>query len=180
MISVPTGLHAIHVSARLPLAFTIFIYLEVFMSALHVIQVLIDRILYVYSNDKDLMLQLEGLPSKPKHIVKDKKNQREQRREDPYGRVQTGLHYQNSRSSRRKIKGMKEVNKKFRKKQPKKNTNEDYFWQVLKGRTNDSIKANVPKGRKPTNMREEFNKGVLSKLNKKPAGTKLTKYKSTY
>ena len=57
LISVPTGLHAIHISKRLPLIFTIFIYLEVFMSAMHVIQVLIDRILYVYSNN-DLLFRL--------------------------------------------------------------------------------------------------------------------------
>jgi len=66
IISVPTGLHALRISRRLPLVFQIFIYLEVFMSALHVVQVLIDRILYVYSNDKDLIQQLEELPSKPR------------------------------------------------------------------------------------------------------------------
>jgi hypothetical protein len=42
------------------------------MSALHVFQVLVDRILYVYSNDKELMEQLESLPSKPKSPVKEK------------------------------------------------------------------------------------------------------------
>jgi hypothetical protein len=70
MISVPTGLHALHVSRHLPLVFTIFIYLEVFMSALHVIQVLVDRILHVYSNDRELMEELESLPTKPKEQLK--------------------------------------------------------------------------------------------------------------
>lgn len=72
MISVPTGLHALHISRRLPLIFTIFIYLEVFMSALHVFQVLVERILYVYSNDKDLITQMESLPSKPRPKPKTK------------------------------------------------------------------------------------------------------------
>lgn len=72
MISVPTGLHALNISKRLPLIFTIFIYLEVFMSALHVFQVLVDRILYVYSNDKDLIEQMESLPSKPRPQQKNK------------------------------------------------------------------------------------------------------------
>jgi len=72
MISVPTGLHALHISRRLPLIFTIFIYLEVFMSALHVFQVLVERILYVYLNDKDLITQMESLPSKPRPKPKTK------------------------------------------------------------------------------------------------------------
>lgn len=74
MISVPTGLHALYISKRLPLIFTIFIYLEVFMSALHVVQVLVHRILYVYSNDKELIEQMESLPSKPRPQPKVKGN----------------------------------------------------------------------------------------------------------
>ena len=93
ILSVPMGLHALHISKALPLIFTIFIYLEVFMSALHVVHALVDRILYVYSNDKDLIEQMEELPSKTREqAMKDLGHT-----ENPYSRTKTGFKSQNTK-----------------------------------------------------------------------------------
>ena len=59
---------------------------------------------------------------------------------------------------------MKEFNKKHKKK-----TNEFGLWDIIKARNNDSIRVKNTEARKPTNMKEEFSKGVLSKLHKQPA-----------
>mmetsp|Transcript_6997 Transcript_6997/g.6179 ORF Transcript_6997/g.6179 Transcript_6997/m.6179 type:complete len:185 (+) Transcript_6997:530-1084(+) len=172
MISVPTGLHAIKKSKHLPLIFTIFIYLEVIMSALHVMQVLIDRIVYAYSNDKDLMEQLDELPAKPKAQPKHKEL-------DPYARVNTGFKNENERFSMRKKKGSKEILKEFDKKNTDKKKADFQFWEILKARKDTtSIRNRNGSGRKPTNMKEEFSKGVLSKFNKKPVD--LMKHKSAF
>lgn len=167
MVSVPTGMHALHISKRLPLVFTIFIYLEVFMSALHVIQVLIDRILYVYSNDKDLLEQMNQLPNKPQKPKKEKHHKAEI---NPYARAMTGFKHENTRASLKKRKGADGILKEFgRKKLKTKKQRSDFdIWGIIKARSNDSfrIEGETPKLR-TSNLEAVFSDNVLSKLNKR-------------
>ena len=79
------------------------------MSALHIVHALIDRILYVYSNDKDLIEQMEQLPSKTrKQALKDMGQG-----EDPYSRANTGFRTQNIKGVPRKQKKVSEIKRRL-------------------------------------------------------------------
>mmetsp|Transcript_3797 Transcript_3797/g.3540 ORF Transcript_3797/g.3540 Transcript_3797/m.3540 type:complete len:111 (-) Transcript_3797:8-340(-) len=101
MISVPTGLHALYIPADIPTAYCLFIYIEVAITALHVIQTL-KKIMMAVFNSSKFNSEINLLPSeRPKDIIEETKT-KEKIKDDPYARVRTAIYKDTSRAPRRK------------------------------------------------------------------------------